>query len=152
MVTGNANGDATVGSDPRCSHAVVTRAQGEARARGTYSHSDGAGPARATFTKMPRTFYVYILASRSRRLYVGVTNDLLRRLAEHRRRVDPCCHTARYNITRLVYYETSENVYSAIAREKEIKGWGRERRLRLIESVNAGWLDLGADLFPGDAT
>jgi putative endonuclease len=101
---------------------------------------------------MQRLYCVYILASHSRRLYIGVTNDLPRRLLEHRRRDSPFSHTARYRITRLVYYETSEDPYAAISREKELKRWGRERKLRLIESRNAGWLDLGADVLPGDAT
>ena len=100
---------------------------------------------------MEQIFYVYILASLSRRLYIGVTNDLARRLLEHRRRVAPGSHTARYKITRLVYYETCSDPYGAIYREKELKRWGRERKLRLIESMNSGWLDLGLDIVPLDA-
>ncbi|HET7457640.1 MAG TPA: GIY-YIG nuclease family protein [Gemmatimonadaceae bacterium] len=86
-----------------------------------------------------RQFYVYILASRSGRLYVGVTNDLRRRIHEHRTGGD---FAARYRITRLVYFETTANVRAAIAREKEIKGWLRERKLRLIEADNPDWRDL----------
>lgn len=95
---------------------------------------------------MPRTFTVYILASLSRRLYVGVTNDLIRRLYEHRSSAPPS-FTARYRINRLVYFEQTPNARSAIERETEIKGWSREKKLALIESTNAGWLDLSRDWF-----
>jgi putative endonuclease len=94
---------------------------------------------------MARTYYVYILSSLSRRLYTGVTNDLHRRLKEHRSG-SPGSHTTRYRITRLVYFEATGDIRTAIAREKEIKSWTREKRLRLIEASNGGWLDLGADL------
>jgi putative endonuclease len=95
---------------------------------------------------MPRTFTVYILASLSRRLYVGVTGDLLRRLHEHRVATLPS-FTARYRINRLVHFEQTPNARSAIERETEIKGWSREKKLRLIESNNPGWLDLAEDWF-----
>ena len=92
-----------------------------------------------------RQFYVYLLASHSRRLYIGVTNDLFRRVAEHR---DGMCEfTSKYQITRLVHFETSENVMSAIAREKELKGWLRRRKVELIEKENPFWQDLAADWF-----
>lgn len=94
---------------------------------------------------MPRKiFYVYILSSLSRRLYVGITNDLRRRVREHRRN-RPGTFTTRYKITRLVYYETAGNPISAIRREKQIKSWTREKRLRLVEEHNAGWRDLAVD-------
>jgi putative endonuclease len=93
---------------------------------------------------MPRTYYVYILASRSRRLYTGVTNDLHRRLREHREG-STGSFTTRYHIDRLVYFESTSDVRAAIAREKEIKAWSRQKRIRLIEEQNAGWLDLAAD-------
>lgn len=96
---------------------------------------------------MGRDFYVYILANHSRRLYTGVTNDLLRRVAEHRMHANPDSFTARYQIHRLVHFEHTNDVRAAIAREKEIKRWRRAKKLRLIESVNAGWLDLAADWF-----
>ena len=92
-----------------------------------------------------RQFYVYLLASHSRRLYVGVTNDLLRRVAEHRDGLS--AFTARYHITRLVYFESTENVMSAIEREKQLKGWLRRRKVELIESQNPFWEDLAADWF-----
>jgi putative endonuclease len=93
-----------------------------------------------------RQFYVYILSSRSRRLYVGVTNDLLRRLTQHRNR--ECEFTARYKIQRLVYVETTSNVISAIAREKQIKGWTRAKRVALIQGSNPTWDDLAAEWLP----
>jgi len=99
---------------------------------------------------MARTFYVYILSSLSRRLYTGVTNDLRRRLREHRAGRHPG-HTHRYRINRLVYFESSHDIRLAIAREKEIKSWTREKRLQLIEESNAGWLDLGAAWFGSGA-
>ena len=92
-----------------------------------------------------RPFYVYLLASHSRRLYVGITNDLLRRVAEHRKGL--CTFTARYHITRLVYFESTGNVMGAIEREKQLKGWLRRRKVELIESTNPLWEDLAADWF-----
>ena len=89
------------------------------------------------------TFYVYIMASRSRVLYVGVTNDLARRTNEHKRGLVPG-FTSRYRITRLVYFEEFVDILDAIAREKEIKGWVRTRKTRLIDSRNPTWEDLSS--------
>jgi putative endonuclease len=89
------------------------------------------------------TFYVYIMASRSRVLYVGVTNDLARRTNEHKRGLVPG-FTSRYRITRLVYFEEFVEILDAIAREKEIKGWVRTRKTRLIDSRNPTWEDLSS--------
>jgi putative endonuclease len=89
-----------------------------------------------------KPYYVYILASRSRNLYIGVTNDLERRVYEHKKKLVPG-FTAKYNIDRLVHFETTEDVQAAIAREKQIKGWVRSRKVSLIESVNPTWDDLG---------
>jgi putative endonuclease len=88
-----------------------------------------------------RAYYVYILASRSRTLYVGVTNDLVRRLFQHRDATNSG-FTRRYRINRLVYFETTPNVRSAIAREKQIKGWRREKKLALVNTANPTWSDL----------
>ncbi|PYP65683.1 MAG: GIY-YIG nuclease [Gemmatimonadetes bacterium] len=93
-----------------------------------------------------RQFYVYILSSHSRTLYVGVTNDLLGRLDQHRN--GDCEFTARYRISRLVYFEISQNVRSAIEREKEIKAWRRQKKPALITSLNPGWDDLAATWLP----
>jgi len=95
---------------------------------------------------MDRTFYVYILASRSRNLYTGVTNSLERRLVEHREGLVPG-HTSKYNIFRLVHFEVFTDIRYAIAREKEIKGWRREKKLWLIEHRNPLWEDLTAEWF-----
>jgi len=97
----------------------------------------------------PKKFYVYIMASRSRTLYVGVTNDLERRVDEHKRGQLPG-FTSRYRVSRLVYFEATENVESAIAREKEIKGWRREKKVALIESSNPTWEDLSAEWLGGE--
>jgi len=78
-------------------------------------------------------------------LYIGVTNDLLRRVYEHKEKFVEG-FTKRYSINRLVYYKSSENVDSAIAREKQLKGWKRVRKIALIESVNPGWKDLSIEL------
>ena len=91
-----------------------------------------------------RQYDVYIMASHSRRLYIGCTSDLAKRVAEHRLGVYRG-HTARYRIHRLVYFETTGDPRSAVARERQLKGWSRERKMRLIESVNAGWIDLSPD-------
>jgi putative endonuclease len=90
---------------------------------------------------MSRTYWVYILASRSRNLYTGVTNDLQRRMIEHRHGLVPG-FTARYNIFRLVHAGQFADIRDAIAREKEIKGWRREKKIRLIERDNPTWEDL----------
>lgn len=90
-------------------------------------------------------FYVYIMASRSRVLYVGVTNDLLRRVAEHKEGELPG-FTRRYHVTQLVYYEATFDIQAAIAREKQIKGWSRARKIELIEIINPEWRDVADDL------
>jgi putative endonuclease len=91
---------------------------------------------------MPREFYVYILASHSRELYVGVTGDLVKRVSQHRTGFKPSGYTARHETKRLVYCETTDDVQAAIHREKQIKGWTRRRKLELIETLNPDWNDL----------
>ena len=88
-----------------------------------------------------RTYYVYLLASRSRVLYTGVTNNLARRVNEHKRGFN-AGFTSRYRVTRLVYFEEFADIRDAIAREKEIKGWKRSRKTSLIEERNPTWDDL----------
>ena len=87
-----------------------------------------------------RAYYVYIMASRSRVLYTGVTNDLARRVHEHKQGLI-AGFTSAYRITRLVYFEEFTDVRDAIAREKQIKGWVRARKIRLIEECNPTWED-----------
>ena len=95
-----------------------------------------------------KTYWTYLLASRTRVLYVGVTNDLARRVAEHRAGRGGA-FTRRYNVRRLVYAEEHADVRDAIRREKEIKGWKRERKVALVEGVNPEWRDL-AEGGPGE--
>jgi len=95
---------------------------------------------------MRRSYYVYILTNASRTLYTGVTNDLERRVLEHKRKLIPG-FTRRYNLTRLVYFEEFGDIRDAIAREKQIKGWLRARKVALIEATNPTWKDLSADWF-----
>ena len=90
-----------------------------------------------------RTYYVYILASKSRRLYVGVTGDLAQRIAAHRN--GEVQSTGRYCINRLVHVETTPDVRAAIAREKEIKGWRRAKKTTLISLANPAWDELVLD-------
>jgi putative endonuclease len=89
--------------------------------------------------------FVYILASKSGVLYVGVTSGLRHRIIEHRLKLVEG-FTTRYNIDRLVYYEKFDDIRNAIAREKQIKGWLRAKKVALIESANPTWKDLADDL------
>jgi putative endonuclease len=86
------------------------------------------------------------MSNASKTLYTGVTNNLERRVYEHKQKIIPG-FTARYNITKLVFYEESHDVKAAIAREKQIKGWLRMKKIRLIEQQNPDWLDLAHDWF-----
>ncbi|MDQ3813760.1 MAG: GIY-YIG nuclease family protein [Armatimonadota bacterium] len=88
-------------------------------------------------------YYVYILSSFKRTLYVGVTNGLTRRLFEHRHKLVPG-FTAQYNVNRLVHYEVFTHARDAIAREKQIKSWSRDRKKQLIESTNPRGEDVSA--------
>ena len=92
-----------------------------------------------------RQFFVYILASYSKVLYVGVTNDLRRRVYEHR--LGLVGFTSKYRVNRLVFYECTANPVAAIGREKQIKGWLRSKKVALIEQTNPTWLDLAADWY-----
>ena len=91
-------------------------------------------------------YHVYIMTNKSGTLYTGVTNDLLRRVFEHRQKVVEG-FTRKYRINRLVYYETTSDVREAIAREKCIKGWARAKKVALIRSMNPGWQDLSVEWF-----
>ena len=93
--------------------------------------------------------YVYILASIQRVLYIGVTADLGKRLSEHRGNLYPNSFTSQYRVYRLVYVEEYTDVRQAIAREKQLKGWRRGKKLRLIESQNPNWADLAPPATPG---
>jgi putative endonuclease len=92
------------------------------------------------------SYFVYILASRRNgTLYTGVTNDLVRRAGEHREKSVPG-FTRRYGVGILVWYEIHEDINVAIEREKQIKGWNRAWKIRLIEEHNSGWNDLAPGL------
>ena len=91
-----------------------------------------------------KSYYVYIMTNRSKTLYTGVTRDLERRVYDHKHKVVPG-FTNRYKITRLVYFEETGDVYAALQREKEIKGWLRAKKVAMIEAMNPTWEDLSAD-------
>lgn len=93
-----------------------------------------------------RTLFVYIMSGHNRRLYTGVTNNLERRVLEHKGKLVPG-FTSRYNFHKLVYYEEVEGPLEAIEREKEIKGWRRSKKVELIESMNPNWEDLSEGWF-----
>ncbi len=96
----------------------------------------------------PKSYHVYIMANtRFTTLYVGVTNDLMRRVFEHRHRKDPRSFTARYNLTQLVYFEETSDVEAAITREKQLKSWSRARKVALIDAMNPTHDDLAADWY-----
>ncbi len=86
-------------------------------------------------------YHVYIMTNKSGTLYVGMTNDIKKRVYEHKNKLIPG-FTKKYNITRLVHYETFEDVYSAIAREKTVKGWLRKKKIQLVSENNPEWKDL----------
>ncbi len=86
-------------------------------------------------------YYVYIMTSPSGTLYTGMTNDLKRRVYQHKHKLIEG-FTEKYNVTRLAYYEETQDVQTAIAHEKEIKRWRRSKKLELIKSLNPKWQDL----------
>ena len=88
-------------------------------------------------------YYVYILTNANNTvLYTGVTNDLVRRIYEHKHHLDKGGFTAQYNVEKLVYFEVTSDVEAAIAREKQIKGWNRKRKNKLVENKNPNWEEL----------
>lgn len=95
---------------------------------------------------MHRQYFVYILASDTHELYVGVTNNLARRLWEHRSGQDPHSYSHRHATGHLVYFEMTANVRSAVQREKQLKRLPRQMKLQLIEGTNPEWRDLAANL------
>jgi putative endonuclease len=84
------------------------------------------------------------MTNASRTLYIGVTNNLARRVQEHKRKLVPG-FTSKYNMTQLAWYEHFTKPYDAISREKQLKGWRREKKLALIRSLNPDWADLGEE-------
>ena len=90
-------------------------------------------------------YYVYIMTNNYATLYTGVTNDLVRRVYEHKHKLVEG-FTSKYGLTRLVWYQAGTDISAAIGREKQIKGWLRARKVALIESVNLNWEDLSEGL------
>jgi len=91
-------------------------------------------------------YYVYIMNSPTGTLYTGMTNDLKRRVYQHKNKLIEG-FTSKYNVIRLAYFEETNDVKAAIAREKEIKGWRRSKKLDLIKSLNPKWKDLAEGWF-----
>ena len=98
---------------------------------------------------MAKQYYVYIMTNKSKTLYTGVTDNLERRVYEHKKKLLGG-FTKRYNITKLVYYEVTNDIHVAIGREKQIKGWLRRKKVALIGTVNPQWLDLSEGWFRDD--
>ncbi len=98
-----------------------------------------------------RQFYVYIMTNKSGTLYIGVTNDLQRRVYEHKTKFISG-FTSRYNLNRLVYFEDYTDIRQAIAREKQVKDWLRKKKIELIDSINPKWEDLSLDWNVGDSS
>ncbi len=93
-----------------------------------------------------KQFCVYMMANKARTLYTGVTNNIERRVYEHKNKLVPG-FTSRYGLTELVYLAETNDVRDAIAREKQIKGWSRAKKVALIEEMNPEWEDLSAGWF-----
>ncbi|RJP53908.1 MAG: GIY-YIG nuclease family protein [Anaerolineaceae bacterium] len=93
-----------------------------------------------------KTYYVYIMASRSRVIYTGVTGNLERRVYEHKNKLVEG-FTKKYNVNQLVYFEETNDVNVALNREKQIKGWLRSKKIALIESINPTWKDLSLEWY-----
>lgn len=92
-------------------------------------------------------YYVYILASTTNyTVYIGVTDDLIRRVYEHKIHADPDSFTSQYNVHKLVYFEQTTDIRAALEREKQLKGWRRSKKNALIQTINPEWKDLCPDL------
>jgi len=97
---------------------------------------------------MPENMYVYILTNQSQStFYTGVTNNLERRILEHKQKLDPNSFSARYNLTKLIYYETDGDAEHAILREKQIKNYRREKKIALIQKQNPYYKDLSENWY-----
>ena len=95
-----------------------------------------------------RSYFVYMMTNQNNRvLYTGVTNDLIRRVHEHRTKTTQG-FTAKYNVDKLVFFESTSDIVAAISREKQIKGWTRTKKNTLVESTNPAWRDLSLDFLP----
>ncbi len=97
-----------------------------------------------------KNYYVYILTNKSKTLYIGVTNNLERRIFEHKNKLIDG-FSKKYNLTRLVYFEVLNSIEDAIKREKQLKNWHRQWKINLIEEHNKGWKDLSQEFEDEDA-
>lgn len=97
---------------------------------------------------MNNNYCVYILTNKYNKvLYIGVTNELSRRVTEHKSKIKDG-FTKKYNVDKLVYFEWTDDIYAALTREKQLKGYLRSKKIELIESMNPGWEDLSVGLLP----
>ena len=94
----------------------------------------------------PKVYFVYIITNRSKTLYTGITNSLIRRVHEHKLGIG-AGFSCKYKLDRLVYFERFEDIHRAIGREKQIKGWLRIKKIALIVSVNPTWRDLSLEWY-----
>jgi putative endonuclease len=94
-------------------------------------------------------FYTYILGSISGTLYIGMTNNLIRRIWQHKQH-EVCGFTAKYRVDRLLYFESFDDVRTAINSEKQLKGWTRQKKIGLIKARNPSWIDLSSEWYEGD--
>jgi putative endonuclease len=97
-----------------------------------------------------KTYFVYIMTNHAKTLYTGITSDLPKRVLEHKEGATPG-FTSRYRLTSLVYYEETSDAQSAIAREKQLKGWLRKKKIDLVDSMNPFWFDL-SDVLIGESS
>ena len=95
------------------------------------------------------SYFTYIVANRSQTLYIGVTGDLRKRVFEHKWK-EHDGFTSKYNCDRLVWFESHQDVAAAIAREKQLKGWRRDKKIALIEGRNPAWIDLSKDWYDAE--
>ena len=99
-------------------------------------------PERSEGSIFMKQYFVYMLTNKTNSvLYIGITNDIIRRMYEHKNKLVPG-FTAKYNLNKLVYYEIFDNSKAAIIREKELKGWKREKKNDLVESKNLEWNEI----------
>ena len=96
-----------------------------------------------------RQYHIYIMANSRHQIYVGVTGNLARRVYQHKNKLTEG-HASRYNMTMLIYYESTSDVNSAIAREKQLKGWNRRKKDALIATTNPRWVDLSLEWFESE--
>jgi len=101
----------------------------------------GGRSRRISYNRVMREYYVYIMASKSGVLYIGVTNDLTRRIYEHKKGLIPG-FSQKYKTKRLVYFDSCSSITDAIDREKQLKGWIRQKKDNLINTINPTWSDL----------